>query len=294
MPRVVCIGGANWDIKARANVPFVAGASNPGAVSRTPGGVARNIAENLARLGIETTLITAAGEDSEGDDLIEATSAAGVQVLAHRSETRKTGAYISIHDATGEMRAAINAMEIIDELAPASPFMGEVARSAGGGSELRFILADCNLPLETLAWLKTLGHRLVIEPVSVAKSRKLVDIGLDGIFLVTPNQAQAEVLKAAKGRAEHMVVTLGGEGALADGILILPLADPSRIVDVTGAGDAATAGLVYGLLQNLSLAEAAHFGQAAAAITAEHALSVSPELTADALLSRARSRIPRA
>jgi pseudouridine kinase len=287
MPDVVCIGGANWDIKARAAVPFVAGTSNPGTVSRTPGGVARNIAENLARLGVETALITAVGEDPEGEALIAATEASGVAVRALRSPAKRTGAYVSIHDRTGEMRAAISAMDTMEDLAPSilESFFLQI-----GSCE--YILADCNLPLETLAWLKTFGRRLVVEPVSVAKAQKLVEIGLDGIFIVTPNQAQAEVLKAAKGRAEHMVVTLGGEGALADGVRILPLADPSRVVDVTGAGDAATAGLVYGLLHNLPLADAVHLGQAAAAITAEHAHSVSPLMTADALLSRARSRIP--
>ena len=64
MPRVIVIGGANVDIKGRASGTFVATTSNPGEVTVSVGGVGRNIAENLARLGIEVSLLTVLGNDS--------------------------------------------------------------------------------------------------------------------------------------------------------------------------------------------------------------------------------------
>ena len=51
MELVVVVGGANVDVKARSTAALVARTSNPGTVVRTPGGVGRNVAENLARLG---------------------------------------------------------------------------------------------------------------------------------------------------------------------------------------------------------------------------------------------------
>ncbi|MFN0194315.1 MAG: PfkB family carbohydrate kinase, partial [Aestuariivirga sp.] len=51
MADVVAIGGANIDIKAKALGNVLPGTSNPGTVSVSPGGVARNIAHNLAVLG---------------------------------------------------------------------------------------------------------------------------------------------------------------------------------------------------------------------------------------------------
>ena len=49
---VIVFGGANIDVKARIEGHAVEGTSNYGAITRSPGGVGRNIAENLARLGV--------------------------------------------------------------------------------------------------------------------------------------------------------------------------------------------------------------------------------------------------
>ncbi|MCA3574619.1 MAG: carbohydrate kinase, partial [Aestuariivirga sp.] len=63
MARVIVIGGANVDIKGRSSGPFVQGTSNPGEVTVSAGGVGRNIAENLSRLGVSVSLFTALGDD---------------------------------------------------------------------------------------------------------------------------------------------------------------------------------------------------------------------------------------
>src|SRR6266850_5910429 len=64
--RVVCIGGANMDIKCRIAGKTVMGSSNPGATVLAPGGVARNVAHNLARLGVGAALVSAVGRDAFG------------------------------------------------------------------------------------------------------------------------------------------------------------------------------------------------------------------------------------
>jgi sugar/nucleoside kinase (ribokinase family) len=80
MPEVVVIGGANMDVKGRAAERHQQGTSNPGTVTVSPGGVGRNIAENLARLGIDAALITALGHDANGALLREACTSAGVDM----------------------------------------------------------------------------------------------------------------------------------------------------------------------------------------------------------------------
>ncbi|MEZ5220286.1 MAG: PfkB family carbohydrate kinase [Ilumatobacteraceae bacterium] len=50
-PAAAVIGGANIDMKAQSRARAATHTSNPGRTSMTPGGVGRNIAENLARLG---------------------------------------------------------------------------------------------------------------------------------------------------------------------------------------------------------------------------------------------------
>ena len=49
---IIVIGGTNIDIKAKAAASFIPGTSNPGDVTFTPGGVARNISHNLGSLGV--------------------------------------------------------------------------------------------------------------------------------------------------------------------------------------------------------------------------------------------------
>ena len=70
-PFVVVVGGANMDICASPANALTMHDSNPGSVVTSPGGVARNIAENLARLGVDARLIAAVGADYHGDLLLQ-------------------------------------------------------------------------------------------------------------------------------------------------------------------------------------------------------------------------------
>src|SRR5699024_10750096 len=89
MNQVVVVGGANLDIKARTTAALTARTSNPGVVSMSPGGVGRNIAENLARLGTSTRLVCALGRDDSGTRLASDTLDAGVVLDAlYPPETR--------------------------------------------------------------------------------------------------------------------------------------------------------------------------------------------------------------
>src|SRR3954469_20320732 len=100
-PLVVVVGGANVDVKARTAAPLVAATSNPGTVVRTPGGVGRNVAENLSRLGSRVALVSVVGSAPDGDWLLAETSAAGVDVTAVL-RGGATGRYVAVLDADGD------------------------------------------------------------------------------------------------------------------------------------------------------------------------------------------------
>ena len=68
---VWCFGGATMDRQLRAVEPLRAGDSNPVLTRSTPGGVARNVAEALARLGCRTGLVSAVGDDGDGRAIID-------------------------------------------------------------------------------------------------------------------------------------------------------------------------------------------------------------------------------
>lgn len=117
VPFVCVIGGANIDIHGKSQQPLRSNDSNPGKVRIAAGGVARNIAENLARLGADTRLISAVGDDHHGQVLMRLSRAAGINVQnVVQIPSAATSTYLSVLDDSGDMLVAINDMSIIDEL----------------------------------------------------------------------------------------------------------------------------------------------------------------------------------
>ena len=295
MARVIVIGGANVDIKGRAAERMVAGTSNPGEVMISVGGVARNIAENLARLGIETSLITVLGDDANGLLVREACISAGVDLSHSLVGPGPTGTYIAILDSDGELASAVNDMRNIEWLS-----VDHLEPYTKALLEADMIVADCNIATTCLSWLcsfaATHAKHLLIEPVSVPKARKLLDFKREvPVFAITPNRQQLESLTGepdetaalAKLHAlgfSNVILHCGGDGAIASTgreATRLPAFAVNQIADVTGAGDAAVAGLVCGLLSGHSLAEAARLGQAAASVKLMSRQSAAPELDRD-------------
>jgi pseudouridine kinase len=290
---VVCIGGANMDVKCRIAGRTVMGSSNPGATLLGAGGVARNIAHNLAQLGIGAALVSAVGRDAFGEQLLAATAAADVDTGGVIRVADATGSYHAVLDARGELVLGVAAMGILDRLTPRL-----LARQQAQLAGADLLVADSNLRIDTLAWLLDFaaarGVKLAIETVSVPKGGRLKRLLAGGwpLHALFCNRAEAAALTgrtdlAAAARrlhergVQHVGIGLGGRGMfVSDGAQrrIVP-ALPARVVDVTGAGDAAVAGTLYGLLRGQDLATAARCGQAAAALTLACYQSVNPALS---------------
>jgi sugar/nucleoside kinase (ribokinase family) len=296
---VVCIGGANIDIKCRLFGPTVMGSSNPGTTVLAPGGVARNIAHNLALLGVDASLISVVGRDAFGAQLLAATAAAGVDTQGVLRTAGATGSYSAALDARGQLILGVAAMAILERLTPR-----RLAAQRRRLAAADLIVADSNLPIDTLDWLidfaAARGVNLALETVSVPKGGRLRRLLAAGrpLFALFCNRAEATALTGrsdlpaaahrlhARG-VQHVGIGLGRRGMfVSDGEQqrIVP-AFSARVVDVTGAGDAAVAGTLYGLLRGHDLATAAAYGQAAA-LTLACDQSVSPKLTARAIRAR--------
>ena len=101
---VVIIGSANIDVAGYSHESLNYADSNPGKIKFTPGGVGRNIAQNLALLGNKAWLLSAVGSDFYGQSLLTQTNQSGVYVdkcLIVPGEN--TSSYLSLLDNTGEM-----------------------------------------------------------------------------------------------------------------------------------------------------------------------------------------------
>lgn len=305
--RVVVVGGANVDVKARTLKAAVPGTSNPGVTVQAAGGVARNVAENLARLGVPVSLVSVVGRDALGEGLLRATEAAGVDVRpVLRAAGVTTGTYTAVLDASGELLVAVAAMEAMEALTPA---VLQERRGVLRGAA--WVVADGNLPEGSLAHLLSLaaeaGARVVFEPVSVPKAARLRPALAAGLcpFAVTPNvpelaallgrdvQDTLEGVSAAAGELRALGVALvwvrrGASGSVLsgpDGVHELA-ALPAAVRDVTGAGDAMLGAFLAALASGLPPVDAARRGHAAAAITIESDHAVSPALTPAAIAAR--------
>ena len=176
---VALIGGANMDISAHSTATPVAGDSNPGRIVCSPGGVARNVAENLLRLGVDARLLSVLGEDVFGLALRQAAAAMGLDLSSCTSIAgQRTATYLSLHAPDGDMGVAVNDMGILECLTP--ELLGRHTALLTGAAAL---VVDSNVRPDVLAWVGTYwaDKAIFAEAVSVAKYllRTMIFLSLD-------------------------------------------------------------------------------------------------------------------
>lgn len=279
---MVVVGGANVDVKARTAAPLVAATSNPGTVVRTPGGVGRNIAENLARLGSRVALVSTVGNDPDGDWLLQETALAGVDVEPVLRGGR-TGRYVAVLDDGGDLAVGVADMAATDALLP-EVLDDDLLRSAA------LVVVDGNVPPTTIDAVLVVGAsagvRVVIDPVSVAKARRIAALlRLERpVFAITPNEAELAALGSVAGLhgrgVEVVWVRRGPAGSSLSTADELVELEATRVepVDVTGAGDAMLAAFCHRVLVGDDLRAAARAGHTAAALTVASPHTVVPDL----------------
>ena len=91
------IGGSNVDYIATSRDKLQKRVSNIGEVSISFGGVMRNIAENLARLGNKIEFITAIGDDANGREMRKELIDLGINVITPKTDY-PSGSYVAIND----------------------------------------------------------------------------------------------------------------------------------------------------------------------------------------------------
>lgn len=297
---IVCIGGANTDRKARTNQKVRLYSSNPVRITETCGGVARNFAENLSRLGVSTSLIACVGEDKEGNWLLKETKSVGVDISqVWVLPMERTGNYTALLDVDGESIVAMADMTIYEKITTS---MFEEKWSHIAASQAVFL--DTNIPEDSIRYLikrcRDESIPLYIDPVSSTKAQRL-PVRLDGVELLLPTREEAEVLsdmriesitdcqlaceKIRQRGVKQIIVTLGNEGVFyssSDESGHLP-PFTTDIIDVTGADDAFASCAIYGMMMKESLIGSCQLGLAGAALTLQTEESISPVLKPEKL-----------
>ena len=295
---VYVIGAVNMDLSGTPAAPLRAGDSNPGRITLTPGGVGRNIAENLRLLGRKVSLITITGEDTYADMIREHCLNTGIDLqYSFTDPLGRTSAYLCINEENGDLNVAVSDMTICDGLTPEKlePLLPVLNRGS-------MVIADANLPEETLDWIaEKVTVPLAADPVSVSKAPKLRRL-LSRLTLIKPNIPETEILTGLNIGADlnlsraadalhrlgvrRVYISLGGRGVWADDVreggILLPCA-PGNIVNTTGCGDAFVAAAADAFLNGLGTFDAARRALAASAICAEDPSAVSARLSQEAI-----------
>lgn len=311
---IVVVGGAVMDLKMQTIRAATLRTSNPARASWTPGGVGRNIAENLARLGSPVQLVAAVGTDPQGHALLERTSNAGVGVGHVIRTTAPTGLYCAVVDNSGELVLGVSDLHSTDDLT-----VEDLAAHRSLVHAATLLVVDGNLPATVVAHLLDLAASaavpVVIDPVSVRKATLLRDAlgSARPVHTLTPNLDELAALvdhpvtdePAALAAAAdalhaqgvvHVWVRRGSHGSVLFARGSSPVAyaaPPATVVDVTGAGDSMTAGYVHALGATGDVAYAAGYGQALASLTVESLSTVRPDLTPALVETRLAAELPR-
>ncbi len=280
---MIAIGAIHLDTLAHAAETIRPETSTPARFTSKPGGVATNIARALVRLGVDTRLTGLLGDDGAAEQLLRQLEPEGVRLSLIRRQGFATGQYLALHDPDGTLAAACVDDRILSE-APSEILDDLLSELAMHATADTIWFLDANLPeplLTRIAGRKGPGL-LVANAVSDAKAPRLRPLLglLDCLFLNRgeaaaiaglPQQSAMQDLAQALASAglAGFVLTGGAEDVLVwhDSALSAFPTPTTEIIDVTGAGDALTAGTLAAIARGYSLPQAVPIGLSAAALT---------------------------
>jgi len=299
---VLVIGATLLDVKGKPVAGLDPATSNPANIRMTRGGTARNVAENLGRLGAEVVLITAVGNDVIGETILAQTADAGVNIdYALQDENGRTGAYMALLELSGSLSMALDDVRVMQMITP-----GYLDQNRKLFRDAALVMMDGSLTPDAMVTVARLAAKykvpLCADPSSARLAYKLQPF-LSQLHLVVPNELEAaELLEVdffghdpdnsldlarllVKAGVDNAIITLSNFGldyATSDEVGYIP-ANYSQIVDNTGTGDAVTAAIMFGMVNDLPATEAIRLGAAAASITVQTGQTVVKDLSLDML-----------
>ncbi|NJD59516.1 MAG: ribokinase [Anaerolineales bacterium] len=299
---ILVIGAAGWDMVGKIKSKLIPHTSNPAQIRHSFGGTARNVAENLLRLGTPVTLMTVVGEDDTGDRLIREMIDVGANVEAVlRSSDFPTGSYLAVVNEAGKLEYGLDDMRLLAELSPSY-----IHNQEHLFEQASMVFIDTNLSKESTRTIMSISRRLKLpvcaDPTSQHLAGKLIPY-LSRMYMVVPNFREAaflcdrksepttrrEAINAAKclvsNGVEIAIVTMDGAGvcyATSETSGYVPPVN-TDIIDTTGAGDALTAAVLFGLLNEMPIDDAVRLGVAAESLTMAYRGAVFPDLSLERL-----------
>jgi ribokinase len=281
MNKIFVVGSTNTDMVVKTvELPLPGETKLGGTFFMNAGGKGANQAVAAARLGGEITLVTKVGDDIFGKQAAE----------GFKKENIKTD-YVFVDDSAPSGTALI----IVDEegencivVAPganANLLPADIDKVKDIG-EAAILLVQLEIPMQTIGYLAKIAkagrQKMIINP---APAQILEDELLNGLYLITPNETEAQALTGIKVEDEYtaseaaeiflgkgvrnVLITMGSQGAyFQNNYLRLKIGAPSvKAIDTTAAGDVFSGALAVALVEGMSWEEAIRFSIQAASIS---------------------------
>jgi len=173
-------------------------------VRKSIGGVGRNLAETVWRLGVPVTFVTALGNDAEAHWLLKndlskmGLDFSGIEHIASEA----TATYNAVHDPNGQLLAAVADMGVFDKMNP--QWVENQIRSYHPS----IVAFDGNMSSEVMKYIARVCQELNIpaffEPTSVLKSLKLFEhpntIFAGSVRYASPNEYELEAMSNEAGK----------------------------------------------------------------------------------------------
>ena len=279
---VAVLGAAAVDWVARVEeMPPLDGISFADQYTPVPGGSGGNVAEGIVRLGHTVRFLGVLGADEGGRMLMQAFESAGVDTSCIRVEKnqRSAACFIAVDQHGQRMIFSLGGVAVYEQVTDISA--GQLV-----GVKILYI-ADAyqEVARAAISWLEP-GARVVFNPggLMAASGRKTLGPILELTDFLVVSRVEAEALAGCTDPEQAclllagigpkaVLLTLGERGALVfDGKtpVLVPALPVGQVIDTTGAGDAFSAGVIAGLLEGLTLEQAARLGCVVAAHKIRH------------------------
>ncbi len=280
--KILVVGSSNTDMVIKTeHLPRPGETVLGGTFFMNPGGKGANQAVAIARLGGDVAFICKTGNDIFGHQSKQLFETEGINTSFVFSDPKNpSGVALITVDSKAE-----NCI-VVASGANANLKPSDLVKVEKAIEESEYIVIQLEIPMETVEFVAEAAFKknkkVILNP---APARKLSEILLSHLYVITPNETEAELIsgeqvtdipsavKAAriisdKG-VKNVIITLGSKGALLyqNGEYELIPAIKVEAVDTTAAGDVFNGALVVGISEGRELKDAVKFACKASAIS---------------------------
>lgn len=298
---VLGIGAANMDIYGKTQIKIRPRYDHPAAIVSNVGGVTKNILTNLSKLGCDTKLITAVGDDGFGNTILHDCKVNNIdRTNVITIQNASSGVFMQAQDENNDMYLALCDMSVLENITP--EFVSRKRHIILGA---KVVLIDSSLRIDTIERIIEICKGKVpiyMDPISANYALKIKPF-VHEFTCIKPNRAELENLsgikindnddlykacnKLLKKGLKKIFVSLGKEGILymdSDGNRIKKKHKVvKKMVNASGAGDAVMASIIYGAMHNLAIDKTVDYALAAGTLAINTKETINPNISIDLL-----------